>query len=73
MNTYIKRAQTWTLKQLERASRYIVISGMIAAIFAQLTMYSQWDVMLADMGNTLISISGREVANANEVNPEPGL
>ena len=67
MNKYIKNAQKFALKTLERASRYIVICGLIVAVMAQLTMYSQWDVMLADMGQTLISVSGREVANAEEV------
>jgi len=70
MKKYIVNTQKFALKTLERASRYIVISGLIAAVFAQLTLYSQWDVMVADMGQTLISVSGREVVNAEEVQRE---
>jgi len=70
MNTHIKNAQKLALKTLERASRYIVICGLLAAVLAQLTLYSQWDVMVADIGQTLISVSGREVANAEEVQTE---
>ncbi len=52
---------------MERASRYIVISGLIAMVIAQLTFYSQWDVMVADMGRTLIAIANQEDVQAEEI------
>lgn len=67
MKKYIKKSYDFTVNSMETASKYIVICIAIALVIAQLTFYSQWDVIIADIGNTLISISGRETANANEV------
>jgi hypothetical protein len=70
MNKYIKKSYDFTINFMETASKYIVICIAIIALISQLTFYSQWDVMIADIGNTLISISGRETANANEVSDQ---
>jgi hypothetical protein len=67
MKKLFSQSYKFAIKQMERASRYIVISGLIAMVLAQLTIYSQWDVMIGDMGRTLIAIANQEDVQSEEV------
>lgn len=73
MKKVIKKAPRWALKQLERASRYIVICVIIIALTLQLTVYSQWGVMARDLGTYLIELSGQETVQAENTTVETGL
>lgn len=73
MQKVIKQAPKWALKQLERASRYIVICSVIIAIVLQLTVYSQWGVMTRDLGTQIIALSGQETVQAENTPVETGL
>ena len=73
MKKLFSQSYRFAIKQMERASRYIVICGLITAVLAQLTYYSQWDVMVADMGRTLISLANQEEVQAENTPVETGL